>query len=270
MIYFPHAKINLGLQVIEKRDDGFHNIVSGLYPINWCDILEIIEKPELSFRVSGLDIPGNEHENLCLKAYHLVKQQFDIPPVYIHLHKVVPIGAGLGGGSSDAAFTLKGLNQIFELGIAQDQLKQMAGELGSDCAFFIDSKPALATGVGDQLEEIEVAVPGKYLVVVTPPVQVNTGAAYKMLTPKKPEVDLKKVLNSPGDIWSDLIANDFEGPIFEMYPIIAQIKETLLTRGATYASMSGSGSSVYGFFDKEPLEVKHWFGVGYTAWGQVV
>ena len=122
MIYFPHAKINLGLQVIEKREDGFHNIISGLYPIGWCDILEIIEKPALSFRVTGLDIPGEDRDNLCLKAYHLVKDKFDIPAVYIHLHKVVPIGAGLGGGSSDAAFTLLGLNQSFQLGMSMEQL----------------------------------------------------------------------------------------------------------------------------------------------------
>lgn len=267
MIYFPHAKINLGLQVIEKREDGFHNIVTGLFPIGWCDILEIIEKPELSFRTSGLKIPGDDRDNLCIKAYHLVKMQFDIPPVYIHLHKVVPIGAGLGGGSSDAVFTLKALNQIFELGISPDQLKQMAGELGSDCAFFIKGVPALATGIGDQLAKIDIAPPGKYLVVVTPPVKVDTGLAYKLLSPRKPDIDLKEALNSHRDQWSELITNDFEGPIFEKYPAIKQIKQILLEAGATYACMSGSGSSVFGFFDKEQ-DFDNWFGTDHQVWVQ--
>lgn len=266
MIYFPHAKINLGLQVIEKREDGFHNIISGLYPIGWCDILEIIEKPALSFRVTGLDIPGEDRDNLCLKAYHLVKDEFDIPSVYIHLHKVVPIGAGLGGGSSDAAFTLLGLNQSFQLGMSVEQLKQMAARLGSDCAFFIQGEPGLATGLGDQLEKMEVAIPGKYLMVVTPPVQVNTGAAYNMLTPKQPVVNLRTALNTSQ--WSGSVTNDFEGPIFQKYPVIAGVKNTLLDAGANYASMSGSGSSVYGFFDEEPLGSEDWFGSEYMVWRQ--
>ena len=270
MIYFPHAKINLGLQVIEKRKDGFHNIVSGLYPIGWCDILEIIEKPQLSFRATGLDIPGDEEHNLCLKAYRRLKQQFDIPPVYIHLHKVVPIGAGLGGGSADAAFTLKGLNQIFSLGIPQTQLKKIAAELGSDCPFFIDGHPSLATGVGDQLDEIEVSVPGEYLVVITPPVQVNTGLAYSMLTPKKPDINLKRALTKPGDGWSGSIKNDFEGPIFDSHPVIQKAKEILLDQGANYASMSGSGSSVFGFFDEDPGEVEGWFGPEYMVFRQAI
>ena len=266
MIYFPHAKINLGLQVIEKREDGFHNIISGIYPIGWCDILEIIENPALSFRVTGLDIPGDDRDNLCLKAYHLVKDKFDIPPVYIHLHKVVPIGAGLGGGSSDAAFTLLGLNQSFQLGMSVEQLKQMAAKLGSDCAFFIQGEPALATGLGDQLEKIKVAIPGKYLMVVTPPVQVNTGTAYSMLTPKQPTVDLRTALHTSQ--WPGSVTNDFEGAIFQKYPVIAGVKNTLLDAGANYASMSGSGSSVYGFFDEEPLEGENWFGSEYMVWRQ--
>lgn len=267
MVIFPHAKINLGLQVIEKRQDRFHNIVSCFYPIGWCDVLEIIEKPELSFRATGLDIPGNSNDNLCLKAYHLLQERFNLPPVYIHLHKVIPIGAGLGGGSSDGAFMLKGLNQLFDLDLSQQELKVLAATLGSDCAFFIEDKPALATGKGERLEEIEIALKGKYLVVVAPPIQVNTGAAYSMLKPKKPAVDLREALNRPPDQWSELITNDFEGPVFEKYPAIRQVKKALLEAGAVYASMSGSGSSVYGVFDEEQ-DFEGWFEEGYLVWGQ--
>jgi len=267
MVLFPHAKINLGLQVIEKRQDGFHNIVSCFYPIGWCDVLEIIEKPELTFKATGLDIPGHRNQNLCLKAYHLLREQFHLSPVYIHLHKVIPIGAGLGGGSSDAAFMLKGLDRLFSLSLSPQELKELAAALGSDCAFFIESRPALATGKGEQLEEIEISAPGKYLVVVTPPVQVDTGAAYGMLTPKKPAVDLREALSSPPGQWSGLITNDFEGPVFDRYPAIGRIKQTLLEAGAVYASMSGSGSSVYGFFDQEQ-ECEGWFGSDHLTWVQ--
>lgn len=269
MVLFPHAKINLGLQVIEKRQDGFHNIVSCFYPIGWCDVLEIIEKPELSFRATGLNIPGNSTDNLCLKAYHLMRERFDIPPVYIHLHKVIPIGSGLGGGSANAAFLLKGLNQLFDLSLSNHQLKALAAALGSDCAFFIEGKPMLATGKGELLEEIEISVPGKYLVVVTPPLQVNTGEAYSMLTPREPVVDLREALNSKSGQWTALIANDFEGPVFEKYPEIGHVKETLIARGAVYASLSGSGSSVYGFFEEEQ-DFESWFGTDHLVWVQEI
>ena len=268
MVLFPHAKINLGLQVIEKRQDGFHNIVSCFYPIGWCDVLEIIAKPQLTFRTTGLEIPGNSYDNLCLKAYHLLQERFNLPTVYIHLHKVIPIGAGLGGGSSDGAFMLKGLNQLFDLSLSQQGLKELAAELGSDCAFFIEDKPVLATGKGEQLDEIEITLPGNYLVVVTPPIQVDTGGAYGMLTPKIPAVNLREVLNQSGQ-WAGSVTNDFEIPVFEKYPVIAQVKETLLEAGALYASMSGSGSSVYGFFEEEQ-DYEGWFGKGYLVWGQEV
>lgn len=269
MVLFPHAKINLGLQVIEKRQDGFHNIVSCFYPIGWCDVLEIIEKPELSFRATGLNIPGNSTDNLCLKAYHLMRERFDIPAVYIHLHKVIPIGAGLGGGSANATFMLKGLNQLFDRSLSNHQLKALAATLGSDCAFFIEGKPTLATGKGELLEEIEISVPGKYLVVVTPPLQVDTRAAYAMLTPRKHAVDLREALNNQPAKWSGSVNNDFEGPVFEKYPEIAQVKETLLGAGATYASMSGTGSSVYGFFEEEQ-DFQSWFRTDYLVWVQEI
>lgn len=270
MVFFPHAKINLGLQVIKKRHDGFHNIISCLYPIQWCDVLEILEKPKLSLTTTGLEIPGNPQDNLCLKAYHLVKELNDIPPVHIHLHKAVPIGAGLGGGSSDAAFTLKGLQQKFDLPLSSQELKQLASQLGGDCAFFIDGTPALATGVGNQLERIDLSLPkGGHLVVVTPPLQVNTGKAYALLTPKDPATDLKQALKADLSQWPKLITNDFEGPVFEQFPQIARIKETLLAKGAIYASLSGSGSSVYGIFEEEQ-ECREWFGPDFRVWQEAL
>lgn len=267
MVLFPYAKINLGLQVVEKRHDGFHNIISGLYPIGWSDVLEILEADELSFRSTGLAIPGDASSNLCLQAYQLIKESYNISPVYIHLHKVVPIGAGLGGGSSDAAFTLKGLNQLFDLSLSGQELKKLAAKIGSDCAFFVDGKPALATGKGDQLEEINIPDPGKYLVVVTPPVQVNTGEAYGMINPKPAENNLAKALSEDPSGWQQLIVNDFEVAVFKRYPAIADIKTSLMEKGAIYASMSGSGSSVFGIF-KEEFDFKSWFGLDYKIWMQ--
>ncbi len=267
MIFFPHAKINLGLQVIEKRLDGFHNIISCLYPIKWCDVLEIIEEKEQRFSSSGLDIPGNPDENLCMKAYHLLRDAFDIPPVYIHLHKVVPIGAGLGGGSADAAFTLLGLRKMFNLPLSANEMRRLASKLGSDCAFFIEDKPMMVASKGDQLEEIELSWPNSHLIVVTPPIQVNTKRAYSMLTPAVPSVNLKNALANKVLHWSGKVNNDFEGPVFQQFPLIAKIKEILLAHGAVYASLSGSGSSVFGIFkDRQPGN--SWFDKDYLVWEQ--
>lgn len=267
MVSFPHAKINLGLQVIKKRHDGLHNIVSCIYPIGWCDILEIIVGAELSFTGSGLEIPGDPNDNLCLQAYHLLKESFDLPPVHMHLHKAIPIGAGLGGGSSDAAFTLKGLRKLFDLPLADFELERYASDLGSDCAFFIGDQAAIATGIGDQLERIELDLSDLHLLVVTPPVHVNTGEAYGMLAPKKVEHDLKSHLKRPPAEWTKLVVNDFEGPIFAKDPLISGIKEKMLAKGAIYSSLSGSGSSVYGIFE-ESLDVTQWFPEDHLIWTQ--
>ena len=267
MVLFPHAKINLGLQVTEKRNDGFHDIISCLYPIGWCDVLELIEKEDLRFTSSGLDIPGSPEDNLCIKAYHLIKNKFDIPPVHIHLHKVVPIGAGLAGGSSDAVFTLIGLRKMFDLTLSETSLHQMASKLGSDCVFFIEGKPVMASGKGDELEDIELSLPDAHLVVVTPPVQVNTGNAYSMLTPAPPSNNLRKALTGNISQWQRLITNDFEGPVFRQFPLIAKVKDVLLKEGALFASLSGSGSSVFGIFkDKKPW--RSWFDDDYSVWEQ--
>ena len=267
MVLFPHAKINLGLQVVKKRHDGLHNIISCIYPIGWCDILEIIEGAELSFTGSGLEIPGDPNDNLCFQAYQLLKENFDLPPVHMHLHKAIPIGAGLGGGSSDAASTLKGLRELFDLPLADFELERYASELGSDCAFFIGNQAAIATGIGDQLERIEIDLSNFHLLVVTPPIHVNTGEAYGMLTPEHNEHDLKLGLMKPPTEWHQSITNDFEVPIFAKYPLVSGIKEKMLAKGAIYSSLSGSGSSVYGIFE-EPLEVDNWFPEDHHIWTQ--
>jgi len=265
MVLFPHAKINLGLQVVEKRHDGFHNIISGLYPIGWSDVLEILPSEQLSFKATGLEIPGNHHDNLCLKAYQLLKEAYDIPPVMIHLHKVIPMGAGLGGGSSDAAFTLRALNQLFGLELSNPHLEEMAAELGGDCAFFIQGEPALATEKGDHLTRPLPALPNGYLAVVTPPLQVNTAEAYGMIRPASATIDLLEALKQPPEQWQQLIRNDFEPPVFEKHPEIAHLKSTLIEKGALYASMSGSGSSVFGIFGETP-DAEGWFGEEHKIW----
>jgi 4-diphosphocytidyl-2-C-methyl-D-erythritol kinase len=251
MISFPHAKINLGLQVIEKRHDGFHNINTCFYPIGWSDVLEIVESESMSFESTGLPIPGDPEQNLCLKAYSLLASTHQIPPVKIHLHKVIPMGAGLGGGSSDGAFTLKLLNDLFELGLTSEELETLAGQLGSDCAFFIKGQPVLASGRGNEFEVIDFKPPGKYLLVVYPPLSVSTARAYQGISPKPPTHALPQVLAAP-DQWSDRLVNDFEVPVFEMHPEIESLKTLMVTMGAIYSAMSGSGSAVFGFFDTVP------------------
>jgi 4-diphosphocytidyl-2-C-methyl-D-erythritol kinase len=267
MVSFPHAKINLGLQVVKKRHDGLHNIISCLYPIHWCDVLEILKASEMKLTCTGIDIPGDIQDNLCLKAYYLLKQQFELPPVHIHLHKAIPMGAGLGGGSSDAAFTLKMLRQLFDLPLSVLKLQQLAGKLGNDCPFFITSQVAMATGTGNILEPIPFNMEKYYLVVVTPPVHVNTARAYSLLDPKPPETDLRQFLNHPITDWQSGIKNDFEQPIFSQYPDIARIKHILISNGAVFASLSGSGSSVFGIF-KEEQNPKDWFSKDHEVWVQ--
>jgi 4-diphosphocytidyl-2-C-methyl-D-erythritol kinase len=252
MVSFPPCKINLGLKIIRKRNDGYHDIETCFYPVPWTDILEIIISDELSFINTGLVIPGNAEDNLCVKAYHLIKKDFDVAPVKIHLHKIIPTGAGLGGGSSDAAFTLRALNEIFKLNLSTAQLLSYASQLGSDCAFFIQDRPMLGEGRGEVLSPIEVDLKGKFLVIVKPDVHVSTAAAYAGVKPEVPSVKLKDVLEkNPVHKWKDLLKNDFEKSVFEVHPVIQEIKDDLYAEGALYASMSGSGSAVFGIFGSE-------------------
>ena len=267
MVLFPHAKINLGLQVIKKREDGYHNIISCLYPIQWCDVLEILESNELDFSSSGIEIPGDPNDNLCLKAYHAIKDAYDIPPVQIHLHKAIPMGAGLGGGSSDAAHVLTALNEMFELSLTAPELQAMASSLGSDCPFFFYHTPALVTGTGNHLAPMELDLPSVFLMVVTPPIHINTAQAYQMLTPKPPQSELRISLSGDIASWSKSVINDFEQPLFKKYPKLDQVKNLLKTQGAIYASLSGSGSSVFGIFEEEP-QADSWFGQDHLVWVQ--
>ncbi|PPL04705.1 4-(cytidine 5'-diphospho)-2-C-methyl-D-erythritol kinase [Parapedobacter indicus] len=250
MIAFANAKINIGLQVLSRREDGYHQLETVFYPLKMYDVLEVVEATDTRFIPSGIPIPGDAKDNLCLRAYRLLAEAYDLPPVCIYLHKTIPIGAGLGGGSADAAFLLTLLNDKFELGLAESQLLGYARRLGADCAFFIRNTPVLATGIGDVFEDIEVDLSGYHVVVVKPPVHVSTAEAYRAVTPDPASRQLKSAISHPVATWRDAIVNDFEAGIFAVHPVIATIKENLYQSGALFASMSGSGSAVYGLFNK--------------------
>lgn len=252
MISFPNAKINLGLHVVERRSDGYHNLESLFYPVELCDILEVIPGERFGFQSTGLTIKGPEEENLVVRAWRLLQKRFDLPPVRIHLHKVIPIGAGLGGGSSDGAFMLKMANDLFMLGMTEAKLEEMAAALGADCPFFIGNRAALATGTGNILQPVDLDLSGYKIVIVKPPLAVSTGMAYKVVTPRRPDHTVAEVVTRPVEEWKELLVNDFEEHVFAMFPEIGTIREELFRLGAVYASMSGSGSSVYGLFREIP------------------
>lgn len=239
----------MGLQILSKRADGYHEIETAFYPISLCDVLEIIPSNILSFSSTGIDIPGKG--NLCLDAYQLLKEDYDIPAVQIHLHKIIPIGAGLGGGSSDAAFTLIGLNKIFNLKLSNTQLKIYALQLGADCPFFIENKPMLAQGIGEELTAIELNLSEFYIVVVKPDVHVSTAMAYAGVVPQETVNSVKTLLKAPISEWQ--LKNDFEPSVFAQFPVVERIKNLLYQEGAVYASMTGSGSAVFGLFRDKPL-----------------
>lgn len=264
MLTFPNAKINIGLHITEKRDDGFHNLESCFYPVGWSDALEILPAEKLSFKSTGIPIPGNPDTNLCLKAYQLVNQDFDISPVMIHLHKAVPIGAGMGGGSADCAFTIKTLNSLFELHLTTEQMENYARRLGSDCAFFIQNRPQYCFGKGDEFAEITLNLSGKYIVLVNPNIHISTAEAYSGVKPQKTGIDLREVLRKPVNEWQNLVKNDFENHLLPKYPAIEIIKNQLYAHGAAYASMTGSGSTVFGIFENE-TDLKETFST-YSIW----
>ncbi len=252
MIVFPNAKINIGLNITERRSDGYHNLETVFYPIKIKDALEVIIADELNFESSGLDIPGRMEDNLCVKGYHLLKKDFDIPPVKIHLHKHIPIGAGLGGGSADAAFFIRLMNEKFDLGLSVDQMQDYARALGADCAFFIENKPVFAFEKGDEFEPVKLDLSEYHLVLVMPPVQVSTAEAYRGVKPAMPKDSLFELIQEPIANWKKYIKNDFEESIFKNHAEIRGVKAALYEAGALYASMSGSGASVFGIFNKKP------------------
>ncbi len=248
MITFPNAKINLGLHVMHKRADGYHEMESCIYPIALCDVLEIIKSSSFTFQSSGLPISGDEDTNLVIRAYRLLQENFDISPVQIHLHKLIPMGAGLGGGSSDAAYTLKMLDALFDLHLSIEKLEMYATRLGSDCPFFIQNKPMLVSGTGTTLTPVDLDLSRYRIELVHPNVHVSTAEAYRMLTPRLPANSLQDVLKLPTELWNGSLVNDFEAPMLAKFPEISAAKEGLITQGAIYAAMTGSGSSVFGIF----------------------
>lgn len=259
MLIFSNAKINIGLNITEKRNDGFHNIETIFYPIPLHDIIEFVvnkESNKLEFSNSGIKVDADNKHNLIVKAYELLKKDYDLPPLKIHLHKKIPMGAGLGGGSSNASFILSGLNKYFCLDIKDNELENYASKLGSDCAFFIKNKPVFAQETGNIFKPVSIDLKGYYLVLIKPEIHSSTQEAYGGVKPHFPEKRLmQSIINKP-DLWKDNVINDFEKNIFKLYPEIKALKENLYKTGAIYASMSGSGSSVFGIFKENPKPLK--------------
>lgn len=254
MITYPNAKINLGLHVLNKRSDGYHNIETVMVPIPLCDILEIEESSNghFSFTATGIAIDGEEGSNLCVKAYEVMRKKYSIPAVRIHLHKIIPTGAGLGGGSSDGAFTIKMTDRIFNLGLSDQELEGTALTLGSDCPFFIRNEPVVALGRGEQMEPMPLDIRGLRLVLVKPSFSISTSEAYMRVSPQENRKSLKYSLSLPVESWKGHIVNDFEEYVTADYPEAEQIKRELYLSGALYVQMTGSGSVYFGLFGREP------------------
>jgi len=265
MLFFPNAKINLGLNILRKRTDGFHDIASFFYPIGWQDVLEILPQSALHFEATGINIPPDGKENLCLRAYHLLREAFALPPVYLHLHKHIPIGAGMGGGSADAVFVLTGLNKLFNLQLTVEQLLHYAMQLGSDCAFFVENKSQYAHGRGELLTPTAPDLKGTKIMVVYPNLHITTAEAYKGIVPKEPDIPLQESVLLPRQEWKHSIQNDFEHVLFAHYPALPAIKQTLYDLGAFYAAMTGSGSAIYGLFEQN-IPTENSYFQNYMTW----
>ena len=263
MITYPNAKINLGLNIVEKRPDGYHNLETVFYPINLQDALEVNDlegEGEYTLKISGTPIEGEPDNNLVVKAYRLFKKDFpNMGSINIHMYKHIPTGAGLGGGSADAAFMLKLLNEKIKLNLSTEKLEEYAAILGADCAFFIQNKPVFASGIGNIFEEINLSLKGYYLVLVKPDIFVSTKDAFANIIPMKPNHSLKEIIRMPVETWRATMKNDFEDSVFKKFPEIAAIKDKLYDMGAIYASMSGSGSSVFGIFREQVEHVDEVF-----------
>lgn len=269
MITFPCAKINLGLNIVSKRPDGYHNLETVFYPIPLTDALEIKYMDEkfpsespCDLKITGNDIDCNEEDNLVIKAYQLLAADFQLPRVHAHLVKRIPTQAGLGGGSSDAAYMIRLLDERFRLNIGIPEMERYAAKLGADCAFFITADPSYAEGIGDVLMPVDVpgaGLGGYYLAVVKPSVAVSTRDAYAAIVPKTPAKCCRDIVRQPIETWKDELVNDFETPIFAMHPELAAIKQSLYDAGAVYAAMSGSGSALFGIFREQPTGLEKEF-----------
>lgn len=262
MIVFSNAKINIGLNIVSKRPDGYHNLETVFCPINMCDVIEFTENEDsdnLCFSSNGISLDCAASDNLVVKAYNLLKKDFDIPAQIIDLVKNIPTGAGLGGGSGDATFTLKYLNERYSLGLDSERLKSYASRLGADCAFFVENRPVYATGIGDIMEPVELSLKGYYIAVVKPDIFISTREAFAGITPRESEVCLKELVRLPVSEWKNCIKNDFEYSIFPNHKMLQNVKCKLYDMGAEYVSMSGSGSSIYGLFKKNPEIFEHDF-----------
>lgn len=270
MIVFPNGKINLGLNIVEKRTDGYHNLETFFYPVGIRDVLEFTPSSFFECKVYGQPVAGDIENNLCTKAYRLLKNKFpQISAVKTGLYKNIPIGAGMGGGSSDGAFMIRLLNDFFRLHISEEQLLQFAVQLGSDCPFFILNTPCLASSRGDLLEPIKFSLFDLYIVLIFPGFPVSTAWAFSKIKPMPPAMPIRHVITQPVKNWRKLLFNDFEVPVFSEYPQLNEIKEKLYEMGAVYASLSGSGSALYGLFDRKNFQ-KEKITQRFTDYGQVM
>ena len=253
MISFPNAKLNLGLSITGKREDGFHFIETLMVPTTFCDALEFVESKTDTFSISGIKISGSKESNLVVKALNLVREKHDIPPLKIHLHKNIPAGSGLGGGSADGSFMIKMLNEYFKLGIKTEEMESMASLLGSDCSFFIKNSPQVVKGTGEIMEEIDFHLPGEYLIILRPNFSISTKEAYSGIKINHNPPKIKDIISRNISDWKNSVINEFEAKIAKGHPQIEEIKNKLYDSGAMYASMSGSGSAVFGVFSKLPI-----------------
>ena len=258
MIRFPNAKINLGLNIVRKREDGYHDLETVFHPLAIHDALEILpavqsadEAGDVEVHLSGLSVDGSMEDNICVRAWRLLKRDHpSLPPIRLFLHKAIPMGAGLGGGSSDGAFALAMIVDMFSLPVDTAGLAAYALRLGSDCPFFLLNRPAYGSGQGERLEPISLDLSAFRFLLVHPGIHVSTAQAFAGVSPAVPPVEVREVVSRPVETWKDLLVNDFEKTVFAAHPEIARIKESLYDAGAVYASMSGSGSSVFGIFQK--------------------
>ena len=252
MIVYPNAKVNLGLDIVRRRADGYHDISTVFYPIGVTDILEVVPARggDATLTTYGRHIDCPVEKNLVMRAYRLMQREFAAPPVDIYLTKIIPDGAGLGGGSADAAFTMLAVNELFALGVPQQELARLAATIGADCPFFIYNRPMSASGIGDRLADVPVSLKGYRMLLVKPDdISVPTKLAYSRVTPREPEVVVTEIVARPLAEWQGLLKNDFEPSVFAAFPRLATLKERIMESGAVYAAMSGSGSSVFGIFD---------------------